>query len=467
MKESIRVANGAGFWGDQLDAPRRILEGAQVDYLTLEYLAELTLSILAYQKSKDPQSGYVTDFPLVMQDILPLWQKSPQTKIVTNAGGMNPHACAKAISLLLVKAGLGSKRIGIVTGDDVLQIREQLEIRAADFAEVKTDKTQPEILSGMVSANAYLGSEGIVAALRDGADIVITGRVADACLTVGPAIFEFGWKMDDWNRLAGASIAGHIIECGAQATGGMCSALDGRVDLSKVGYPIATIFADGSSVISKPDNTTGEVSIATVSEQIVYEIGDPRHYLTPDVDANFAEVRLKQLGVNQVHVTGASGTSRPPTLKVSTCFKDGFTASSTLVLIGPNAIANAKMSGELIRSRLESIGQLPEDFFVEVLGGGDSFPDASTTSSPASRSETTSPWEVVMRVSAYDKSREKIERFTREFAPLVTSGPAGVSGYTGGRAKSRPVFSYLPAFINRELAVAKVAVQSAEELANA
>jgi hypothetical protein len=449
----IRVGNGAGFWGDNLDAPRLLAERGALDYLTLEYLAELTLSILAHQRSRNPQAGFVADFLIVLESLVPVLQAQRKLKIVTNAGGMAPAQCAAGAAAILARAGLGSVRVAAVSGDDLLPRLDHLLAAGESFTNLDTGQPFGEVRSKIASANSYLGAEGIVAALGQGARIVITGRVADASLTVGPAIHEFGWKWDDWNRLAAATVAGHLIECGAQVTGGMFSGWTPDISLDNLGYPIAVISDSGQFSITKPQGTGGLVSVETVSEQLVYEIGDPRHYLTPDVDADFSQVRLVQSEPNTVEVRGAMGIPAPPRLKVSMAYHDGYTAAGTLVVCGDQAVAKARACGELILSRLKAAGVALQRTHIECLGTGDTLTGVWRRDDDA--------LEVVLRVCVHDASREAVERFVREFSPLVGSGPPGVTGYTGPRAKPYPVFAYWPTTVARERVAPVVEVRDA------
>jgi|HubBroStandDraft_6_1064221.scaffolds.fasta_scaffold22159_4 hypothetical protein len=457
--ESIRVGNGAGFWGDNLDAPRRLCEAGRLDYLTLEYLAELTMSILAHQKSRDPSAGWVSDFGDVVDDLIHSLQTQPGLKLVTNAGGMNPHGCAAAIARRLGQKGLAGITIGTVTGDDLFPRLDELSRAGEPFANFETGQSVDAIRDRIVSANAYLGAAGIVEALARGARIVVTGRVADASLTLGPAIHEFGWDWRDWDRLAAATVAGHLIECGAQCTGGMFSAWRPEIALGDVGYPIAEIADDGRVAITKPATNGGSVTVGTVAEQLVYEIGDPAHYLTPDVDTDFSHVRLLQTETDRVEVSHARGAAPPETLKVSIAYQDGFMASATVVLCGPNATQNARAAGTIILNRLAHAGVKPARTHVEILGAGDTLPGMPITGDSR-------PWDVVLRVSAADPSRSVLDRFVREFAPLVTAGPPGVTGYTGGRAKPRPVLAYWPTTVSRTHVQPEVDVKTAEEWAH-
>ncbi len=452
---SIRVGNGAGFWGDNLDAPRLLAERGRLDYLTLEYLAELTLSILAHQRSRNPQAGFVADFLTVLESLIPALAAQPNLKIVTNAGGMAPQECARQAAAILQKAGLGSLRVAAVSGDDLLPRIDELLAAGEPLTNLDTGLALGEVRPKIASANAYLGAEGIVAALAQNARIVITGRVADASLTVGPAVHEFGWRWDDWNRLAAATVAGHLIECGAQVTGGMFSGWTEGLPLVNLGYPIAEIFESGELAITKPPNTGGAVTIETVAEQLVYEIGDPAHYLTPDVDADFSQVRLRQAGLDRVEVSRAKGNPAPPNFKVSMAYRDGYMASGTLVICGDKATAKARACGELILSRLRTAGVNLARTHIECLGTGDSLPGIWRRTEEA--------LEVVLRVSVHDPSREAVERFVREFSPLVGSGPPGVTGYTGPRGKPYPVFAYWPTIVSRTRLQPVVKVEAAEK----
>ena len=281
-----------------------------------------------------------------------------------------------------------------------------------------------------------------------------TGRVADASLTVAPAVHEFGWALDDWPRLAAATVAGHLIECGAQMTGGMFADWKPEMDLAHVGYPVAELGEDGSLIVTKPAHTGGRVDVRTVAEQLEYEIGDPRHYLTPDIDVDFSRVQLEQAGPDRVRVTGAAGCAPPSTYKVSLAYRDGYMASGTLVISGPNAAARGRACGAMILERLRQAGVQLARTNIECLGAGDAQPGVWPRIAPP---------EVVLRVTVHDPRKEAVERFTREFAPLVTSGPPGVTGYTGPRARPYPVNAYWPTTIERTRVRATVALKSAAQ----
>jgi Acyclic terpene utilisation family protein AtuA len=445
---AVRIGNGCGFWGDNLDAPVVLAERGRLDFLTLEYLAELTMSILALQKQKDPAAGFASDFLAVLKRLTPVWRNQPKLRIITNAGGMNPSGCAAKARAILDEAGLSDRKIAIVTGDDLLPHLDRLLEHGHAFENLDTGEPLSSIRSRVVSANAYLGSKPIVEGLKNGANLVITGRAADASLTLAPAAHSFGWQWDDWNRLAAGSAAGHLIECGAQATGGMWCHWDEAADLANVGYPIAEIEANGDFAITKPEGTGGAVNVETISEQLLYEVGDPAAYITPDVVADFTSVRLSTKARDVVHLAGCRGKPATSTYKVSIAYRDGFASSGTLVIAGPDAARKARQCGEMFQERLKRIGMAPSQSLVECLGAGDCVPGVLPRTDPS---------EVVVRISARDSDRARIERFTKEFAPLVTSGPPGVTGYTSGRPAVREVFAYWPALIAKDAVNVQVA----------
>jgi hypothetical protein len=448
--KSIRIANGAGFLGDWIDAPRRLVERAEVDYLTIEHLAELTMSILARLREKDPDAGYAEDFLEILQSLVPALKQQPRLKIIANSGGMNPPACARAAANVLAEAGLNDTPIGCVTGDDLMASLSELIADGCEFRNLDTHERLDSAAIKIVSANAYLGARPIAEALATGARILITGRVADASLTVGPAMHEFGWQWDDWDTLAAASVAGHLIECGAQVTGGY------RVDwqdhkLSDVGYPIAEISDNGSTVVTKPQGSGGAVNRRTVVEQLVYEIGDPAHYLTPDVDCDFTTVGVEEIGSERVAVKGASGRDATDT------YRDGWMASGQLLVYGADCKEKAEACGEIIIERCKLAGYELDRTLIELLGFGAGVPGAWFWR------KYQTPGELVLRVTAHDQRREAVECFAKQFAPLITSGPAGLAGYAAGRPQVRSVFAYWPTLVPKSLVQPKVEVRSAKE----
>jgi hypothetical protein len=451
----VRIGNGCGFWGDNLDAPVRLAEAGKLDYLTLEYLAELTMSILAVQKAKDPGAGFATDFLDVLDRLVPVMKKFPALKIVTNAGGMNPHGCGAKARDLLGKADLNGThsvmrdRVGVVSGDNLLPHLDELFAAGHTLNHLDTGEPLASIRDKVVSANAYLGARPIAEALKLGARVVITGRVADASLTVGPAAHEFGWGFGaaDLDRLAAGTVAGHLIECGAQATGGLWINAADSTRLAEVGYPVAEIAEDGTFTLSKPEGTGGAVNVETASEQLLYEVADPANYLTPDVVADFTTVQLSQLAPDVVNVRGGTANGVTDTYKVSVAYRDGFMSAGTLVIAGPNAAEKARRSGAIILEKLKQAGFTFAESRIEALGAGDCVPGVVTARHD--------PPEVVLRVAVRDPRRAAVERFTKEFAPLVTSGFPGTTGYTTGRPPVREVFAYWPALVAKS-AVAPV-----------
>jgi hypothetical protein len=435
----VRVGNGCGFWGDNLDAPVLLAAAGRLDYLTLEYLAELTMSILAHQKQRHPEAGYATDFLDVLERLTPILKGQPGLKVITNAGGMNPSACAAKARAILDRAGLAERKIGVVSGDDLIPRLDALLAEGHPLTNLDTGEPIATVRPRLVSANAYLGARPIVEALRQGASIVITGRVADASLTLAPAVHELGWKWDDWDRLCAGTVAGHLIECGAQATGGLWINWEEAPDLANVGYSIAEIDEDGTLRISKPEGSGGAVNVETVGEQLLYEVGDPAAYLTPDVVADFTTVSLRVVAPDVVQIEGARGKPATDTYKVSCAYRDGWTASGTLLIHGPDAPMKARRCGAMVLERVRRAGWELQHAHVEALGEA-----------------TPPPPEVVLRVTVRDSRREAVERFTKELAPLVTSGPPGVSGYTTGRPPVREVFAYWPALIAKRAVTAEV-----------
>jgi hypothetical protein len=467
VRPVVRIGNGAGFLGDNLDAPRLLAEMGDLDYLTLEYLAELTMSILARSREKDPQAGYASDFIDVLRSLCPLLARHSKPRIVTNAGGVNPVCCARAAASVLVAAGLRNTLIGIVSGDDLLPRLDELRSAGCEFRHFDDGRPLAELKQPVVSANAYHGAEGIVQALESGARIVITGRVADASLTVGPAFHAFKWDWQHTDRLAGASVAGHLIECGAQVTGGYYRHWQ-QIDLANVGYPIAEVSADGNCVITKPANTGGVVDRNTVAAQLVYEIGDPAHYLTPDVDVDFTTVEIDEVGPDRVAVRGATGGPPPDTLKVSLAYRAGYTASGQLLVYGADCLEKARACAEIVFARVRRAGFELARTHVECLGSGDGVPQQASGGHqlPGSASGD-APREVVLLITVADPRREAVERFTREFAPLATAGPPGLAGYTAARGQVRPVFAYWPTTVPRQLVAPRVEVRSAAAWAEA
>jgi hypothetical protein len=447
---SLSVGNGAGFWGDNLDAPYLLARDGKLDVLTLEYLAELTMAILSHLRSRDKNAGYVTDLPELLERLAAILVEKERLRIVTNAGGLNPTSCSVRCGEILLEAGMPELPIGMVSGDDALDRVPNWVEQGIDLAHLETGESISTVASRLVAANVYFGARPIADALAGGARIVVTGRVADASLTLGPAVARFGWKWDDWAALAGASVAGHLIECGAQATGGLWHQWDQLGDPAGIGYPIAEIDSDGSCVIAKPDQTGGLVNVETVTEQLLYEIDDPACYRTPDVNVDFTGLEITHAGPDRVAVRGARGRTPSEKLKMVAIYRDGWTASGMVAVVGRNAESKARNAGELVLERVRRSGTPLEHSLVECLGAGDVAPGVLRPAEP--------PYEVVLRVTVRDPERASVERFCRELAPLVTAGPPGIVGYASGRPAARPAFGYWPAVVPREIALAQTLV---------
>lgn len=444
MTDVLRIGNAQGFWGDSPDAAARLASQApDLDYVTLDYLAEVSMSILAKQRERDPSAGYARDFLGVVASLAPFWRAGRKLRVVTNAGGLNPGACAKACADTLRAAGCANLRLAVVSGDDVLPIlRRNLEHSADAFPHLETGAPLSTVASSLVTANAYLGAAPVAEALARGADLVITGRAADPSLTVGPCLDHFNWATDDYARIAGATVAGHLVECGTQVTGGISTDWLDMPDPADIGFPIAEVSADGSCVITKPPDTGGRVDQRVVKEQLLYEIGDPACYLSPDATVSFLTLRLADDGRDRVRVSGASGSPPPATYKVSATYRAGFRAAGMLTVFGRDAAVKARRCGELVLTRLKRIGCDPAQSLVECLGAGAVAPGVVGAPPDAT--------DVVLRISVSDPRREIVERFTREIAPLVTSGPQGITGYAEGRPAVREVFGYWPTLIPRD-----------------
>jgi hypothetical protein len=452
MSRVVRVASGQGFWGDWLEAPRRQVEGGPIDYLMLDYLAEVTMSILQKQKERDPRMGYARDFIGAMESIFPAVAERG-VRVVANAGGVNPDACAAALRETARRARVDDKlRIGVITGDDLLPRLDELIESGHPLSNMDTGEPLSTVRDRVLSANAYIGAAPIVEALGKGANVVITGRSTDTALTMAPLLYEFGWARDDWDKLAAGIVAGHIIECGAQCSGGNCL-YDWRSipDLANIGYPIIEAHEDGSFVVYKHPGTGGRIDVHSVSEQLVYEMGDPREYITPDVIADFTSICVEDAGENRVRVFGVRG--RPPTdkLKVSIAYRAGFKATGTLVYAWPDALEKAKLADRVLRERLDNLGLRFDEVHTEFLG-------VSATHGPLAGEVTDAP-EVQLRIGVRGNDRPSVERFTREIAPLVLNGPPSVTGFAGGRPKVEEVVAYWPALVDKSVVTTKVSME--------
>jgi hypothetical protein len=439
----VRVAAGQGFWGDWLEAPVRQVSGGPIDYLMMDYLAEVTMSIMQKQKSRDPKAGYARDFIPLMERILPEIVRR-RIKVTSNAGGVNPRGCADAVLEVARRIGLANKlSIGLVSGDDILGRLDELIAAGHTLDNMETGRPLSDIREQVLSANAYLGMAPIVEALRGGADVVVTGRVTDTGLTLGPIFHEFGWPADDWDKVAAGTVAGHIIECGAQSSGGnLLKGWRAVKGLENPGFPIVEAAPDGSFVVTKHPGTGGVVSVASVTEQLVYEMGDPHSYITPDGIADFTTIRLEQAGRNRVRVSGIQGSPRTPMLKVSIAYFYGYKAVGTLVYSWPEAYDKARAADRILRQRLGDLGLQYEQILTEFVG-------ASATHGTLSGPPNPDAPEIQLRVGVRARERAPVERFTREIAPLVLTGPPSVTGFAGGRPAVEEVVAYWPALIDR------------------
>jgi hypothetical protein len=451
----VRIASGQGFWGDWLEAPVRQVEGGPIDYLMMDYLAEVTMSIMQKQRSRDPSRGYATDFVPLMERILPTVVERG-IRVTANAGGVNPRACAEAVLGVAQKLGLAGKvRVGIVTGDDLLERLDDLMAHGHRLSNMDTGAPLADVRDRVLSANAYLGAAPIVAALAAGANVVITGRVTDTGLTLGPMIHEFGWASDDWDRIAAGTVAGHIIECGAQCSGGNCLVDWERIPgMADPGYPIIKARPDGTFAVTKHPGTGGRISVPSVTEQLVYEMGDPHNYITPDVIADFTTIRLRQDGRDRVAVHGIRGRPATPFLKVSIAHFYGYKAVGTLVYSWPDAHKKARAADRILRARLARLGLEFEEILTEYVG-------ASATHGPLAGAPDPDAPEVQLRIGVRGRERGPVERFSREIAPLILNGPPSVTGFAGGRPKVEEIVAYWPALIPKTEVEARVEVLDA------
>ena len=455
QKKVVRVAGAQGFWGDWLEAPRRQAEGGPVDYLMLDYLAEVTMSILQKQKERDASAGYARDFVGAMESVLS-GVVERGIKVVANAGGVNPEGCAAAVlAMARARGAAGKLRIGVVTGDNLLPRIDELLAAGHELKNMETGEPLSVVRDRVIAANAYIGSVPIVQALTQGANVVITGRSTDTALTMAPLRYEFGWGATDWDKLAAGIIAGHIIECGAQCSGGNCL-YDWRSieNLADVGYPIVEAQADGTFAITKHPNTGGRVSVQTVTEQLVYEMGDPHAYITPDVVADFTSIRLDGDGsTNRVRVFGITG--KPATDKLQGLHRLSLGLQGgrlALVYAWPDALEKAQLADRVLRERLDRLGLHFEHVVSEFVG-------ANATHGPLAGADAGkhAP-EVQFRIGVRDADRKKVERFTREIVPLVLNGPPSVTGFAGGRPKTEEIVAYWPALIDKTVVETRVQV---------
>jgi hypothetical protein len=440
---TLRIACGQGFWGDRLDAPVEQVRRGPIDVLMLDYLAEVTMSILQKQKARDPAQGYARDFVPLLEEIFPdIVDK--RIRVISNAGGVNVEGCRDDLVEAARAAGVsGRARIGTVTGDDILERLPELIAAGHELANMDDGRPLADVLDLVESANAYIGAAPIVEALARDATVIVTGRSTDTALTYAPMIHAFGWAWDDWNRIAHGIVAGHINECGAQASGGNCLiGWETIPDLADVGYPIVEATAEGPFVLTKHAGTGGRISPAIVKEQILYEMGDPAEYITPDGIADFTSIHLEADGPDRVRVHGVTGGPRTDRLKVSISYRAGFKAVGTLVYAWPDAVAKAQRADAVLRERLRRLGLSFDEIRTEYVGW-------NATHGPLAGPPPADLPEVELRVAVKGSDKASVERFTREIAPLILSGPPSVTGFAGGRPRVQEIVAYWPALIDR------------------
>ena len=452
MKQTVRVASGQGFWGDLLSAPVDQVRGGPIDYLMLDYLAEVTMSIMQKQRARDPQAGYAHDFVTLMREILPDCVEK-NIKVLSNAGGVNVPGCAEALKQTAADLGLtGKVKIGVVTGDDILGQLDEFLKQGVEINNMETGEPLSAVRDRVQSANVYLGAEPLVEALKGGAQIVVGGRLTDTGLTLAPLAYEFDWSFGNWDLIAAGTIAGHIIECGAQASGGNCQYDWQNIpDLANVGFPIVEASPSGEFIVTKHNRTGGRVNVQSVKEQLLYEMGDPKSYITPDVVADFSSIHVADDGENRVKVFGIKGAPKTDFYKVSIAYSSGWKAVGTLVYAFPDAYAKAKAADQILRARLERLGLKFDVILTEFVGVN------ATHGHLAGEPPADIP-EVQLRFGVRGQSKSDVERFTKELAPLILTGPPAVTGFAGGRPKVEEIMAYFPALIPKTLIKPKVEV---------
>ncbi|NNF57705.1 MAG: DUF1446 domain-containing protein [Rhodothermaceae bacterium] len=455
MKDSIRIASGQGFWGDLQRAPIDQARNGPIDYLVMDYLAEVTMSIMQKQKLRNPALGYARDFVEVVTELAPDIKEKGFT-VISNAGGVNPVGCAEAIVEGIRSRGVSGLKVAVVTGDDLLDQLDDLLADGVELRHMETGEPMAPVRDQMVSANVYLGAGPIVEALRQGADVIVTGRTTDTGLTLAPMIHEFGWAMDDWDKMAAGTVAGHILECGAQSSGGNFTDWQTVPDMAGIGFPIAEARPDGTFTITKHDGTGGLVSRQTVAEQLLYEIGDPKDYITPNGIADFTSIHLEDESENRVRVHGITGEPETEFYKVSAAYSDGWKATSTLVYAWPDAAKKARAAADILKKRLDALGLEFEEYRAELIGL-----NALTENDEAASAKEADLDEVMLRVSVRGQDKAAIEQFGREIAPLILTGPSAVTGFAGGRPRPSEVIAYWPALIPKDRVQTEVTVLEA------
>ncbi len=452
MKQFIKVASGQGFWGDLIEAPYWQVTKGDINYLVMDYLAEVTMSILQKQKMKDPKLGYARDIPELMKRILPIC-KEKNIKVITNGGGVNPISCANEILNIAKSFNIKNFKIGVVIGDDIKDQLNEFINSGIELNNLETGDSIIQIKDKIQSANVYFGAFPIVEALKQNADIVITGRTTDTGLTLAPMIYEFDWKVTDYDLLSAGTIAGHILECGAQSTGGnFFGNWESIQNFAEIGFPIAEAYPNGDVIITKHETLGGKVSVETVSEQLLYEIGDPKNYITPECIADFTSLKLEQVGKDRVKVFDVKGL--PPTefYKVSCSYFYGYSAVGTLTYSWPKALTKAKTADNILRKRLENLNLSFEEIRTEFVG-------YNACHGPlATQLDEDLINEITLRIAVRSSDYKSVERFGREIAPLILTGPPSVTGFAGGRPKPSEIVAYWPALIPKKLVKPEVKI---------
>lgn len=441
--KKVRLGSGSAYWGDLLEPAIELAEKGNLDYIGFDHLAELTMSILNRMKSKDPSKGYIQDIIPFMEKLLPIAVKN-KVKLITDAGGANPGAAAEEVVKIARRLGLKGLKIGVVTGDDILHRLDDIIAKGIVLKNLDTgEENISRIKDRIVAANVYTGADSIIDALKAGAEVVITGRVSDNAMYVGPLMYEFGWDYSDanWNKIGAAITVGHIIECAECCTGGMSNMWKHAPDLWKIGFPIAEVDENGDTIITKVPGSGGLVNQWTIKEHLVYEVHDPSNYLMPDGIADFTTLRIEEVAKDTVKVTDMTGKRRPDTLKVQIGFKDGFIGEGMILLPWPDAYAKACQAEEIVRGRLKLLGVQPEDLRFDYVGINALHGQAA----PAPACELN---EVGLRVAAKCRTYDDAEKVRREVTHLWTLGGLGAS--FGTPTPVRQVIALWPTLIPRE-----------------
>ncbi|MGI9057976.1 MAG: acyclic terpene utilization AtuA family protein [Ktedonobacteraceae bacterium] len=439
--KSVRIAGGLGFYGDSWRPIKASIERGNVQYVASDHLAELTLAILQKDRQRDPKLGYTRDLVPMLADVLPI--AVPRgIKFILNAGGLNPLAAREVLLSALRKFGL-KLNVGVVLGDAVQERLDELREVGVALAHMDTGEDIATVRERIVFASAYLGARPLVEALEAGADIVLTGRVADAALFLAPMVYELGWKWDEWDKLAQGMVVGHLLECSGQATGGNFGG-DWRSipDLAHIGYPIAEVWENGDALITKAPNTGGRVSFDTLREQLLYEVHDPGHYMTPDVDVDMTTLRMEEVGLDEVRVTGATGDPAPEMLKIVAGYEDGVMGQAMLGYAWPDAMAKAQAAAAIIQQQMSEIGLRAEETIIEYIGYN------SIHGSLADPTHVDALNEVYLRIAVRCADKREAAKLGRLFPPLALSGPPFIGG-AGGMMEPRGLLGIWPTLAPR------------------